>query len=263
MDERMDGHMERTSKARRWRRAWIGAAAMGVAIVPAGMASAAPASAQAPSASSASFAVHTVSGPATTATCPTPPKAPPVNDAYKVSGYRWNPEHTINYAVDTDRLKSSQIQARVADIRRAMRAAAAYSGLTVHYVGTETTSVNVATHPQLVQFIYRQQKNAVFENLYTYSEDEAEMEGATVDLLPSVGIGYGGFDSKHPVASPEGHFLLFGVGIVSGLDGTKTTYRQVMNPTYSAKYFYTTYQGGDKRGLWKVGSAAGCGGFKY
>jgi hypothetical protein len=207
--------------------------------------------------------VHTVSDPATTATCPTAPKAPPANDTYKVSGYRWNPEHTIDYVVDTNRLKASQIAARVADIRRAMRAAAVYTGLTVHYAGTEKTSVPVATHPQLVQFIYRQQKNAVFENLYTYSEDESEMEGATVDLLPSVGIGYGGYDSTRPVASPEGHFLLFGVGIVSGLNGVKTNDRQVMNPTYSAKYFYTAYQGGDKRGLWKVGVAGGCGGFKY
>jgi hypothetical protein len=201
---------------------------------------------------------------AATAACPAPPSRPATSTAYKLSGYRWDPAETIDYVLDTARVPAAQQKARIADIRTAMREAAKYSGLTVKYKGTEAKLVSPTTHRQLVQFEYSYLRNdvGVNTNIYNYSGTD-QLLGGTVDVRSSTTTGYGPFDVKHPLASPEGHLLLFGVGETVGLNPVKTTYRQVMNPESSKSYYYDAYQAGDRFGLWKVGASAGCTGFKY
>ncbi|HLI02469.1 MAG TPA: hypothetical protein VKV06_16895 [Acidimicrobiales bacterium] len=200
--------------------------------------------------------------------CPKAPPRPATSTEYRTDGYRWNPSETIYYRVDTARLRSSQIKARVADAKRAMRASSTYSGLAVRYLGTESKLKSPSTHDRLVQFEYAELpkvkgvREGVSVNLFFYHGTK-QMYSATIDTQITTATGYGPFDPGHPTRSAEGHLLLFGVGLTMGLAEGSIKWPVVMNPTTSTHSYYTRYQAGDRFGLWKVGASAGCGGFKY
>jgi hypothetical protein len=196
------------------------------------------------------------------ATCPPAPTAPPADPYYKLNGLRWNPSHTIDYVLDTKRLTAAGILHRVADIRTVMREMAAYSGLVVHYQGTEKaeTSPRFST----VQFLYNSSAGES-EQPYVVTVGGAQTDQMAADVISigsSFGWGFGPRDNKDPLHSPEGKLLLLAVGNTVGLGNVPQTWRQAMNPDLgSARFWYGRYQGGDDRGLYEVGSVKGCTGF--
>ena len=246
----------------------VGCAALGVSVV-APVASAASSSSHHAAPALRATALPASSVEATTpsvvaASCPRAPKAPRRNTNYAVNGLRWDPKDTIKYEVDTARLRQSQVKARVSDARRAMREAAKYSGLIVSYRGTESKLKNATKEPFLVQFEYSNLSGGrgVAVSPYVFVGTH-QMFGAVVDIQSTTSTGYGRYDTRHPEHSAEGHLLLFGVGGTFGLKAVKTSDRQVMNPHSSKRFYYESYQGGDKYGLYKVGASRGCGGFRH
>jgi hypothetical protein len=239
-----------------WRRrakAVTGCAALAAGLLgPVGVASAAPAAHR-------TVGVPAAVHPAAAASCPKAPKAPPADKYYKLLGVRWNPSHTIRYSVDTDHLARSQVRTRVADVEKAMRAASALSGLPVAYAGTESKAKSPAF--ETVQFEYTTSGSLASTNPYILTVNGADTDqlyAGVVDVRSDTATGYGRFSSTHV---PEGHELLFVAAGILGLAPVSGTDRQVMNPDVSAAHFEESYQGGDKRGLYEVGSVKGCGGF--
>jgi hypothetical protein len=198
------------------------------------------------------------------ARCPAGPGEPSKSTAYVLNGYRWDPAETVTWTFDTARVAKPQQKGRLADIKTAVAAVAKCSGLTFSYKGTETKLADPSTHRRLIQFevSHLGHDGGVATDLYIF-HDTDQMLGAVVDIQSSTTVGYGGFDRAHPLASPEGHLLLFGIGDAVGLGPVKTTEHEVMNPESSARFYATTYRAGDNYGLWKVGAAGGCGGFKH
>jgi hypothetical protein len=240
------------------------AVAGGVAL---GIAALAPVATAAPAGHRAVTAIKVSAKPAApsiSASCPAAPKRPAKSKGYKLNGYRWNPSETIKYVVDTARLPSSQVKARVSDARRAMREMAADTGLVVSYRGTETKLLDAMTHPRLVQFEYANISGGigVKPNLYNYFGTK-QMYSAVIKVQSTTVTGYGSYNRKHPERSAEGHLLLFGVGETAGLAPVKDTYREVMNGVAREHFYYNSFQRGDKYGLWLVGSSKGCGGFQH
>jgi hypothetical protein len=254
---------------RRRAAALLGCAALGAGALTTGVAGAAAASAAA-GAARAAASVAAIPAPAAAAappaSCPPAPKAPADDPYYKLSGLRWDPKDTITYRIDTARLASSQVAARVADVKRAFAYADRWTGLRFSYGGTESALRKPS--PQVVQVEYLASTSPVVAKSYYYARPlrpptKRELAAGLVTITLSSKTGYGAFDSSRPIASPEGRSLLFGVGVVLGLEPVSTKWRQVMDPRFSKAHYYESFQPGDRRGLWRIGAAAGCGGFEF